>query len=232
MTKDQNAPTCNCAGCQRSANGNRGMCSAHYEAWRVADPSRPMCAIDGCKLRAAARGMCKTHWRRWRKHGDPLVVLAKMHPRKYPPVCAVDECDKPHHAHGYCSRHSSAYMNHGDPLVVVGVTNHIGRPPKGGVTGYAGTHRNVKRLRGPASDHTCIECGEQAQEWAYMGGGGDWELTTRPDLRREHPGLKYSLDPDHYEPMCKRCHRRKDLASVHREIDESGRFLPVRGVDA
>ena len=36
------------------------------------------CTIDGCeRTNYAARGWCWLHYRRWRRHGDPLVAVAR-----------------------------------------------------------------------------------------------------------------------------------------------------------
>lgn len=62
---------------------------------------------------------------------------------------------------------------------------------------YGAMHRRLRSRRGRASEFPCVECGEQAQEWAY-----DHEdvgaLTS--------DGLPYSLDLEHYRPMCRHCH--------------------------
>ena len=170
---------------------------------------RAPCSIDGCERQSAGRGWCSTHWLRWRKHGDPMIVLPKVgHPRKYPEVCQVDGCEAGHHAHGYCSKHANALAKYGDPLGKGGPIT--GRPPRGGVPGYAAAHKRVRRALGAPSEHQCIQCQGPAAEWAYQGGDPD-ELTTDPAIRKqEHPGLAYSLSADYYKPMCVRCHRAMD----------------------
>lgn len=57
---------------------------------------------------------------------------------------------------------------------------------------YGAKHKVVYRARGKASDHTCVECGDAAVNWAQT---HDTDGT----------------DPQaHYQPMCLRCHRRYD----------------------
>ena len=67
---------------------------------------------------------------------------------------------------------------------------------------YRTIHRKLQRTRGPASNYTC-SCGEPAVQWAYQFTG---EELRAPDGRFPH-----SLDPDDYEPMCRKCHQAFDL---------------------
>jgi hypothetical protein len=67
---------------------------------------------------------------------------------------------------------------------------------------YQRAHAEVKRLRGQASEHTC-PCGQPASDWAYQFTG---ETLRAPD--GSHP---YSLNPNDYTAMCRRCHIRFDL---------------------
>lgn len=180
---------------------------------------RKPCKIDGCDRPSAGRGWCQKHWARWRKHGDPMVVKPKTRPFKYGPICAVDGCSKPHHANGYCFYHNDRNARNGHPTAAV----KMGRPRKGDTLGYAGAHLQVRRLHGNANQHQCVDCGGQASEWSYRGGDPD-ELTTDPSVRREHPGLRYSADPDYYEPRCKPCHRSMDESLVRGRDPQTGQW--------
>lgn len=73
-------------------------------------------------------------------------------------------------------------------------------------TGYRAVHKRIGKTRGKASTHTCIHCGEQAEHWAYD--HADTEGVMGPTDR----GIvvAYSLDPDHYLPLCRPCHIRFD----------------------
>lgn len=82
------------------------------------------------------------------------------------------------------------------------------RRPKGSVgkvskrtpwdqVGYAAVHARLRRGKGKASAFQCIQCGDQAKDWAYD--------HTDPDERFDADG-PYSLDPDRYHPMCRPCH--------------------------
>lgn len=103
---------------------------------------------------------------------------------------------------------------HGDPLKVVTPRRetHDRRPPyhppgaahpswQGDNISYMTAHKRIMKLRGKASDYPCVRCHGDAAEWAY--------LHTDPQVKRDATG-SYSTDPEHYAPMCVRCHRRFD----------------------
>ena len=54
-------------------------------------------------------------------------------------------------------------------------------------------HNRVKKARGPASDHPCIDCGGQAEDWCTADPGSN-------DVRVR------------FQPRCRKCHRRHDGA--------------------
>jgi hypothetical protein len=186
--------------------------------------SREPCHIDGCEKESAGHGLCSMHWRRWRQHGDPYWVTPwdQRATTRKAWGCEVDDCDRPHHAKGFCDSHQGRRRT-GD--LRPAIPEKEGRPAKGGVPGYDAAHRRVYRDRGPAAALTCVDCGEQAREWSYSGADPD-ELTTRPDLRNEHPGLRYSLKSEFYEPRCICCHRSKDDSLAHSGLRNSkGQFM-------
>lgn len=59
---------------------------------------------------------------------------------------------------------------------------------------YAAVHQLLKRDRGRASEHPCIDCGETAQEWSFDQPTG------------------HSTDLSRYHARCRRCHARFDRA--------------------
>ena len=70
--------------------------------------------------------------------------------------------------------------------------------------GYRAAHERVRCRMGRAGNYTC-SCGAQAQEWAY-------DHTDPNEMTGVSAGFEvvYSLDPDHYKPMCCSCHRKYD----------------------
>ena len=59
---------------------------------------------------------------------------------------------------------------------------------------YSTAHYRVISQRGKATDHSCVDCGQPANEWSYIEPSG------------------YSDSPDDYSPRCWLCHRRFDFS--------------------
>lgn len=72
---------------------------------------------------------------------------------------------------------------------------------------YSTRHGWVRKARGNASEHTCVECRGQARDWAQLHG------TT-------------GLSPADYQSMCRRCHFIYDDVSG----SSRGQPSPFRGV--
>lgn len=84
--------------------------------------------------------------------------------------------------------------------------------PQPRVVGYRAAHMRVLAARGRASDHLCVgDCGRPAADWAYDNADPDELVTTVNGAPR-----RYSLNPDRYQPMCRRCHKRFD--HTHRAL--------------
>lgn len=134
------------------------------------------------------------HYQRWSRHGDPLK---RGSARRYArgETCSIERCEEPLKARGWCSMHYSRWRQHGDPLFLA--------PRRRDDAGYAAAHDRVKQDRGRAADHSCVQCGKQARDWAYDG--------KDPDERQgEGRRNAYSLDPAHYQPFCRSCHMKHD----------------------
>lgn len=72
--------------------------------------------------------------------------------------------------------------------------------------GYEGMHDRLQADRGSASQHSCVDCGGEAEHWSYDHADPDELASTTP----KYSGMPYSLDPMHYDPRCVRCHRAFD----------------------
>lgn len=140
-------------------------------------------------------------------------------------TCTIPDCVKP--ARGsLCSMHEARIRRHGDPDYCLHQRDrNIPRGPDSPLwTGDAATedamHQRVRRAKGRAADHACVDCGGQAAQWSYD------HLDTD-----ERPGIKgpYSLGLDHYVPRCVRCHKRFDLPYVRGRSRQAG---PVIDPDA
>lgn len=123
--------------------------------------------------------------------------------------CSVDGCERPHYGKGYCALHYQRMWRNGNLEIkrtkpprndLAGENNRFWR---GDATSTTGAHRRVRKARGPASDHSCVDCGGTAKEWAY---------DHKDPEERAHPQGAFSLKVEHYQPMCVSCHRRFDRA--------------------
>ena len=70
---------------------------------------------------------------------------------------------------------------------------------------YVGAHKRVRAARGNASDQDCAHCGGRAAQWAYDHEDPN-EITGSWHGRK----ITYSGDPNHYIPLCPKCHVKFD----------------------
>lgn len=77
---------------------------------------------------------------------------------------------------------------------------------------YYGAHGRIKMYWGSASQYFCIECGEQAAEWAYDGTDPS-ELEGEVKVDGVKYPVRYSVWPEFYAPLCTGCHRAKDRSA-------------------
>lgn len=92
-------------------------------------------------------------------------------------------------------------------------------------TRYQAVHARLRHTRGPARQHRCKECGEQATQWAYDRSDPN-ELTDTVDGQTVH----YSADLARYEPLCRPCHASRDNGHRMRSVRASAVALYRRGL--
>lgn len=72
---------------------------------------------------------------------------------------------------------------------------------------YDQAHHGIRRTRGAASSHACLNCGDPAAHWSYR----NTSATELEGVMRGRPGtVRYSANPDDYDPLCVMCHRIRD----------------------
>lgn len=63
---------------------------------------------------------------------------------------------------------------------------------------YQAGHRLIRKVRGKAKEHRCVDCGEQAYDWSQ---------------RKETDVML----PESYDPRCRSCHQLYDVTDAKRE---------------
>ena len=115
--------------------------------------------------------------------------------------CSVEGCTRKRKyvKTGWCQTHYHRYWRTGSLEIVA-------KPLRTNLT-YYGAHGRVKAAFGSATKHKCVECGGDADEWAYDGTDST-ELTGRV-FNGKYP-VTYSVWPEFYMPLCSACHRARD----------------------
>jgi hypothetical protein len=88
---------------------------------------------------------------------------------------------------------------------------------------YSAAHRAIRKVRGPARSYKCAkDCGRMAKEWSYDYSDPNELIEVRNGKR-----YTYSLDVNHYRPLCMACHRASDLRIPYDQRDYTGPTAPV-----
>lgn len=142
-----------------------------------------MCTFTNCNNKDAAKGLCSKHYMRlYRASGG-----------------TCQECDRTIYCRGLCESHYKTLLRLENPEYDtaqrdIDTSNKSLRNPE-----YKKAHDNVRRIRGRASNYSCVDCGGTAREWS---------LSNETDLygiedKKTYP---YSLNIEDYEPRCSKCH--------------------------
>ncbi len=165
------------------------------------------CSVTDCDQPYHGLGLCRKHYNR-----QNYAKRAVPGGRKYPPrtFCRMADCGKPTKANRLCHTHYQRYLRTGDPLVVrpAGTTTsgEADRNWRGDDIGYGAAHLRLRKAKGPAANHACVDCGGQAAHWSYD--HRDPDELMRPGPRP----YAFSTKPEHYEPRCAACHPTFDAA--------------------
>lgn len=200
------ASLCSVEGCGRK-HSCKGYCDGHYQRLRDGKPvdvpllpkvrSDGSCKVDGCDRKHWSSGLCSLHYQRQRS-GVPMDFEGRIYGVE---VCTVEGCEKPYHGGGYCGAHWMR-AKLGQPL-----EGPVKTVIRGEIPGYGATHDRIRQVRGPASAHLC-PCGKPATEWALDNDSPNIIIEVME--HRQTAGMRYSLDPMDYSPMCTACHQKMD----------------------
>lgn len=75
---------------------------------------------------------------------------------------------------------------------------------------YEAVHMRLRRERGAASTHLCVQCGEQARDWAYQHDDPGERIGPVTSQDGKTYMLSFTANLDAYKPMCILCHVRFD----------------------
>lgn len=120
--------------------------------------------------------------------------------------CKVPNCDvwstpDKRFAFEMCLKHYRRWRRNGSPL-----DEFLQIAPQGAYeVAYITIHQRLQKERGKASEHDCVSCYRKAEEWAYDHDDSEFVVTY---LRGK--ATPYSLDLEHYIPLCRRCHKEFD----------------------
>lgn len=179
------------------------------------------CSVDGCDRKHYGHSYCNKHYKRWRKTGDPLAARhygVDLSGQRFGRLTVLGRAleassDPKWTAHCECGAVITARANklrsgHTKSCGCLRADT-VGQLRRQEVVDYAGAHNRVNALRGPAKTHPCVDCGDPAKDWSYDREDPDERIAVNNHGR----GLAYSLNPDHYQPRCKRCHAAFDAPS-------------------
>lgn len=200
---------CSVETCDRPSRA-RGMCTRHYgqvmtKGYTYELESFDVCQIDGCarQPRSTHARYCEMHYYRIRRNGTPEIVAKRVPDQQ----CSVEGCvNKAFHTDGTCRTCRLRMRRNGD-------YDYHNRGSKShnwlsdDELGYKEAHRRVKRARGSASTHRCVDCGGAALHWSYNHAAKDEKWGRHED------GIlvPFSTNVEDYEPRCVPCHKRFDL---------------------
>lgn len=124
---------------------------------------------------------------------------------KQPELCNFEGCTGKAKSKGYCSAHNRQLRVHGQMVPIRTILDKCS---------YIGAHHRCRALWGSAQQYPCVKCGEPAEDWAYDG----MDPKELHDSRVEWV-VTYSIFPEFYMPMCKPCHKPRDVERRQAEYE-------------
>ena len=114
-------------------------------------------------------------------------------------ICEFDGCEEPAKKHRkLCSGHQGQRARH---QTLRPLHTSYGRPTKD-VVKYATAHWRVRKSRGKAGEHPCVDCGGTAESWSL----NHDSVNILIEVGGQADGMPYSLNHEDYDPRCYSCH--------------------------
>lgn len=167
--------------------------------------SERTCTVEGCTSKHQAKGLCNAHYKQSRR-GMPLTLRERrdLAGQRFGSLLAIE----PERSYWICrcdcgaqTRALTADLRRGQAITCGDKRAHRRIDIR-----YAAAHHRVRRDRGPASAHPCVDCGETAAQWSY----DHQDPNEMVGQASPTAVAAYSADPNHYQPRCRPCHTRFD----------------------
>lgn len=71
---------------------------------------------------------------------------------------------------------------------------------------YRTAHGRVASAKGKADQYPCVDCGQAAGQWSYVGGAPDEKQQPWVYPHGAATTVRFSSNPDYYVPRCRGCH--------------------------
>jgi hypothetical protein len=215
---------CSLDGCERQSNyGPLGYCRMHEMRYKRGNPldallmrapngQRTPCVVEGCdRPRGGRDGYCPGHARLLRTGGE---MVPEFEPRmKQPDKCTFPGCTRRADSKGYCPAHIRQQRRRGRMVAIRERTVWD-------ACTYSAVHHRCRQIWGRVQQYPCIDCGKPAEEWAYDGKDPTELYVERTDWGKRKSIVPYSRFPEFYMPMCKACHKRRDMRELHEAYAE------------
>ena len=168
-----------------------------------------VCPVDDCPKQKYRGGYCYAHYMKKWRYGTPTPTHAPRWEdftgRRFGQLVAIARVDGRWVLKCDCgkeTRAASGDLNRGTKITCGDRRAHRRLDP-----GYGAAHERVRRDRGHAQAHPCIDCGGRALQWSYTHDDPN-ELVVPGGVLA---GIAYSADVNRYAPRCVPCHKRFDL---------------------
>ena len=141
-------------------------------------------------------------------------MVPEFEPRmKQPDKCTFPGCTQRAYSKGYCPAHIRQQRLHGRMVAIRERTVWD-------ACTYSAVHYRCRQIWGRVQQYPCIDCGKLAEQWAYDGKDPTELYVERTDWGKRKSIVPYSRFPEFYMPMCKACHKRRDMRELHEAYAE------------